>query len=620
MRSLVLSATLMAVLGLAPRVPADTRRPVERADQLPSHSYAVAMAPSALVRDDAGMTAFADSVRADLEADLAAYDIREPTALRSYYRALGTIAMLQHRTDDALRYEDLARPLEEKPAERMLSGMIVRALVTAERAGPSAAAQAFSAGLAMELSRVPYDSVQAELKTLRARAEFLSPAIVEGQVAAAIDPAARGGRISKDLALQLLELRYVLEDVLPHRDELVRQLAALIDAHRSEKPDIWGARDVSLEGRSGLKPVVIAISDVGVDDAQFPGRLWTNPKEIPANGKDDDRNGYVDDVHGIAWSLDGQPETGDLRPLDYPPAEVERGKQDMKGFLDMQAGLDSPEARDLKARIAKLPKEEVKPFLERVSFYRVYAHGTHVAGIALCGNPAGRVLVVRVAFPYRMVPPPPTAEWADGFARSLQRTVDYYRGAGVRVVNMSWGLSSAELEHSLEMNGAGGSQEERHRLAMECFETVKRGFRAAIASAPGILFVSAAGNGNESNQFNETVPAALDLPNTIAVGAVDRAGDEAAFTSFGKTDLYANGYEVESVLPGGDRQKWSGTSMASPQVVNLAAKLFAVHPELDARAVKRLILEGADAKNVSAGRSIRLMNEKRSFELAAGRP
>jgi hypothetical protein len=56
--------------------------------------------------------------------------------------------------------------------------------------------------------------------------------------------------------------------------------------------------------------------------------------------------------------------------------------------------------------------------------------------------------------------------------------------------------------------------------------------------------------------------------------------------------------------------------LAAPQVVNLAAKLLAAYPRLGAAEVKKLILDGADAKDVSGGRSIRLLNEARSFELA----
>ena len=99
--------------------------------------------------------------------------------------------------------------------------------------------------------------------------------------------------------------------------------------------------------------------------------------------------------------------------------------------------------------------------------------------------------------------------------------------------------------------------------------------------------------------------------------AVDKAGDEASFTSYGKVDVYANGYQVESLLPGGATEALSGTSMAAPQVVNLAAKVLARHPRLTAVQVKGLILDGAEVKDV-AGRKIRILNPKRSLELAAG--
>jgi subtilisin family serine protease len=611
-------AAALAVALLSPAFHAQQKRPIDRADQLPVHSYAVTKAPSALLHDEAALMALAAAIRADLEADLAAYDIRDTSTLRSYYRALSTIAMLQHRPDDALEYENKARPLEEKPAARTLSGFTLRPLIAAEKAGATGAAQAFSAALAAELARLPYDSVQAELKTTRQRLGILSPTFLEGIVASEIDPAAKGGQLSKELALDLLNRSFALQRVLPYRDEIVRQLSALIDAHHVDKPDIWAARDVSLEGRVGLTPVVVAISDGGVDVALFRGRVWVNTKEIAGNGKDDDGNGYVDDVNGVAWTWDGELTTGDLRRLELSAADLARAKQNINGFMDVQAGLDSPQAQALRRLLAGMSKDEVKPFMESVQFYLEYAHGTHVAGIATRGNPAARVLNARFEAPYQMVPPPPTTAWAAGFARSLERTVAYYRKAGVKVVNMSWGMSSAMLENALELNGVGATQRERHQLAMQYFDTVKNAFQAAIAAAPEILFVSAAGNSDESNQFNEFIPASYDLPNTMTVGAVDQAGDEAAFTSFGKVDLYANGYAVESVLPGGEKHRWSGTSMAAPQVVNLAAKLLAAYPRLSVAEVKKLIVDGADAKDVTGRRTIHLLNEARSFELARG--
>jgi subtilisin family serine protease len=56
-----------------------------------------------------------------------------------------------------------------------------------------------------------------------------------------------------------------------------------------------------------LKPsaVIIAVLDGGIDTAhiQIKPLLWNNPKEIPGNALDDDKNGYIDDVHG--WNFLG---------------------------------------------------------------------------------------------------------------------------------------------------------------------------------------------------------------------------------------------------------------------------------------------------------------------------
>lgn len=59
-----------------------------------------------------------------------------------------------------------------------------------------------------------------------------------------------------------------------------------------------------LEGKQST-PVVVAVIDSGIDTAHedLKNILWTNKQEIPGNGKDDDGNGYVDDVHG--WNFLG---------------------------------------------------------------------------------------------------------------------------------------------------------------------------------------------------------------------------------------------------------------------------------------------------------------------------
>jgi cell wall-associated protease len=55
------------------------------------------------------------------------------------------------------------------------------------------------------------------------------------------------------------------------------------------------------------RTIIVAVIDSGVDieHEDLKDKIWTNPKEIPGNGIDDDGNGYIDDVHG--WNFIGGP-------------------------------------------------------------------------------------------------------------------------------------------------------------------------------------------------------------------------------------------------------------------------------------------------------------------------
>jgi cell wall-associated protease len=59
-----------------------------------------------------------------------------------------------------------------------------------------------------------------------------------------------------------------------------------------------------LKGKTGKKIIVgVVDSGVDIDHEDLKSVVWTNPKEIPGNGIDDDKNGYIDDVHG--WNFLG---------------------------------------------------------------------------------------------------------------------------------------------------------------------------------------------------------------------------------------------------------------------------------------------------------------------------
>ncbi len=76
-----------------------------------------------------------------------------------------------------------------------------------------------------------------------------------------------------------------------------------------------------LLGNRESKTVIVAVIDSGVDfdHEDLKDVMWVNPGEIPNNGKDDDNNGYVDDVHG--WNFIGGK---DGQNVHYDALEVSR--------------------------------------------------------------------------------------------------------------------------------------------------------------------------------------------------------------------------------------------------------------------------------------------------------
>lgn len=99
----------------------------------------------------------------------------------------------------------------------------------------------------------------------------------------------------------------------------------------------------------GLKPrtVVVGVLDSGVE-VDHPGlinNMWKNPNEIPNNGIDDDKNGYVDDIYG--WNFIG----GKTADVDADNLEVTRM---VKKYQPIFEGTDSAKN---KANQAKMPEE-----------------------------------------------------------------------------------------------------------------------------------------------------------------------------------------------------------------------------------------------------------------------
>jgi subtilisin family serine protease len=147
----------------------------------------------------------------------------------------------------------------------------------------------------------------------------------------------------------------------------------------------------------GDNQVIVAVVDTGVNYSHLDltANLWNNPGEIPANGIDDDHNGYVDDTHG--WDFvddDNQP-------------------QDASG------------------------------------------HGTHVAGIIAARGDNG-IGMAGVTWEAAIMPLRFINAFNTGSTSDAIKAITYAVSQGARVINCSWGGSgySASLKYIMQTSDA----------------------------------------------------------------------------------------------------------------------------------------------------------------------
>ena len=566
------------------------KKKVNSANDLPRFSYPISSPPSVLLMaDDAAFNAFAEKVLRDVDLILSEYDIADKATLRQLYEARLNFELLQNENEAALTTSKALKALQEKPKTQATSGMLDRPLIEARIASHASSGdafeQAFRSNFQANLNSLDWKLIQDRVKNMKGSFEVATPDMIAGSVKEMLDPAAaKSNTIDLAAAEEMIGERAFIKVMCPVRGLALPILSQYIAAHNIRKPDIWAARDVTLTSEQKLTPVRIGIWDSGVDTSLYPNQVFTDP----APG--------AHSPHGLAYDIHGELYNGDLQPLTPEQKELYPKVVALEqGMNDLYNGIDSPAASDSKKMLASMPPEKLAPFLKQMGFLSQYMHGTHVAGIAVRGNPAARIVVAQFYDSIAELPFPPTVEWANQFKAAFQQVGDYFRTKNVRVVNMSWGDDVTEIELWLTKTSAEKDPEARKQFAQTIFKIWREAIDGAIRSAPATLFVCAAGNANNDTAFTEDVPASLHLPNVIAVGAVDQAGEETSFTGYGDTVVVdANGFQVESYVPGGTKLKFSGTSMSSPNVVNLAAKLIALDPSLTPEQTIALIKRGSD--------------------------
>ncbi|MGQ9670539.1 MAG: S8 family serine peptidase [Desulfosoma sp.] len=192
-------------------------------------------------------------------------------------------------------------------------------------------------------------------------------------------------------------------------------------------------------------------------------------------------------------------------------------------------------------------------------------HGTHIAGTAAAVGNNGRGMA-GVDWRARILPMKFLGEGGGNVADFLE-AVAFAKARGVRVINMSFGAYSySEAE------------------------------KQAIAGAPNILFVAAAGNERYDNDFHPLYPASYDLPNLISVASSNTSDMLSGFSNYGVQTVHvaAPGENILGTLPGNGYDNLTGTSMATALVSGLAALVFSKYPTATPAQVKARILRTVD--------------------------
>jgi len=605
-------AASILLLVLCSQAQSSAKKKVNSENDLPRFTYPMkGLASELLEADDATFNAFAAKVRADLDSIFRDYDIADKATTRTLLHAEIDLQRLAGEYPGALETIDRLRAEEEKPSARLTTGLIDRAFlqaaIDAKSTGGPAFEESFRKRAGDAINALPWDVVQDDIKQTYAGARIYTKTIALAQAKSDLDPSVqKSGALDNRDAWQLISLRADVHFFIPIETPLADVLKHYIAAHTVVKPDIWAAREVTLGGDQKLTPVLVAIWDSGIDVSLYPDQLFTDPQPT-ASG-----------THGLAYDDKGGPATTWLYPLTPEQEKAYPGfRGEVKGFQDLGNGIDSPEAEELQNKVRTLSADQFRELFELEKVISFYVHGTHCAGIAVRGNPAARLVVARFNDNLPDLHFPPTEEWARRLGADFQQISEYFKTRNVRVVNMSWSDNVPEFETWLSKTGGGTDPAERKKRAADLYAIWRDAIQSAIKNAPNTLYVAAAGNSDSNAGFGGDVPASLHLPNLITVGAVNQAGDETSFTSYGDTVLVdADGYEVESYVPGGARLKLSGTSMATPNVVNLAAKLFALDPALTPAQAIELIRRGATTSEdgrrhlIDEKRSVALLNEQ----------
>lgn len=414
--------------------------------------------------------------------------------------------------------------------------------------------------------------------------------------------------------------------ILAVKPEILAQpIPGTLNWYNGEGTGMQTDKAYSLLKKKKSKTVIVAVVDSGVDieHEDLQGKIWTNAKEIAGNGVDDDKNGYIDDVHG--WNFLGNANGKNVDAARLEKARILAKLQDKYNGIDPQTitydeefSLYQQVQADVESQLANFQEyeaalgtgqfdAETETYIKEQLYYNLNVdfddrsiigdnpddftdtkygnsnvegpdalHGTHVAGIigAIRGNNKGGDGVANdvLIMPVRVVPN------GDEQDKDVALGIRYAVDNGAQVINMSFGKDYSPHQQ-------------------EVYEAF------AYADSKGVLLVHAAGNDAKDVDYEPNFPTSLysfqeaPLDHFITIGASTKNKEElmASFSNFGQTrvDVFAPGFEIYNSVPQSEYKNLQGTSMAAPMVAGVAAMLKSYFPDLSMKEIKDIMLSTA---------------------------
>ncbi len=305
-------------------------------------------------------------------------------------------------------------------------------------------------------------------------------------------------------------------------------------------PEAWAAQTLH-------NPTVVAVLDTGVDikHPDLQNSLWTNPGETPANGVDDDGNGFVDDVHG--WDFGDH----DKNPSPSDGVENSHGTH--------VAGIVAAEQDNSTGVSGVCPDCQIMAL--RMGSASGLTLGREVAAIHYAANNGADVINLSIGSPV----------WSKAERTAIQQA----GRKGVLVV--------AAAGNAGEDNDIAYYPDPKHQAWAPSYP--------ASYSLSNILSVAAS---NDHDQYAYFSQCRGILP-------IWKCG----FSSFGhdSVDVAAPGVDLLSTVKAGagktyrDYEFFDGTSMASPLAAGIAGLVLAENPSDTPVQVKNAVMNSVDHPN-----------------------